>query len=73
MNWIDDERRKILASPVDAAELTQALLTSREEKRKFYACKDKYVTLDTIPAILEPKINTESSHVLNKVHHVFSP
>ena len=61
MDWIDEQRKKILNSPIDINEFNQAMLTDLISKRKYYACGDKFVPVDTIPSILDDKLVTEES------------
>lgn len=55
--WYEQERKRILSLPIDPADWTTSLATDLELRRKNYACKNNYKTLESIPTV--PDIGTD--------------
>ncbi len=55
--WYEKEKERILSLPIDPEDWTTSLVTDQELKRKNYACKNNYKTLDSIPTV--PNIGTD--------------
>eukprot|EP01084_Bolivina_argentea_P026256 48798_1 len=48
-SWLNDKRKEVLNQQFSSDILIQSLVTNKKLKRKYYACKDKFITLDNIP------------------------
>jgi hypothetical protein len=54
--WYEKEKQRILNLPIEPADWTTSLVTDLALKRKNYACKNNYKTLESIPNV--PDIGT---------------
>jgi O-acetyl-ADP-ribose deacetylase (regulator of RNase III) len=59
--WYEKEKQRILSLPIEPADWTTSLVTDIALKRKHYACKNNYKTLESIPSV--PDIGTNKISV----------
>ena len=54
-SWLEEQRQKILTKQFPSEVLIQSLITDKKLKRKYYKCKDEYITLQNIPLFVTDK------------------